>query len=146
MRGAINFHEQFRREKESPPKPASTRSFGYSFAGLFAIIGFGPVISSGSVHLWAVTLAAVFLGVTLILPRMLAPLLRVWVWIGFLLHKIMNPVLLALIFYGAVLPTGVIMRTFGRRPLRLDMDLSAKSYWIDRNPPGPQPWTMNKQF
>ena len=142
MRSTINFHEQFR--SESQPKPVSTRLFGLSFAGLFGMIGFAPIISSNSLHLWAVILAAIFLSVTLILPRMLAPLLRAWMWIGFLLHNIMNPVLLTLIFYGAVLPTGLIMRAFGRRLLRLDWDPSAKSYWIDRNPA--QSWTMKRQF
>jgi len=44
------------------------------------------------------------------------------------------------------MPTGLIMRLFGKDPLRLRFDAEAKSYWIQREPPGPEPDSMRNQF
>jgi hypothetical protein len=139
-----NFHEQFR--PELPPKPSSSRTFGVVFAKLFAVIGFLPALDTGDVRGWAVGLAAAFAVVTLLLPRALAPLLWLWMRFGSLLHKVMNPLFLGLIFFCAVAPTGLLMRVFGRRPLQLDFNSAAKSYWIPRLPPGPAPQSMKNQF
>jgi hypothetical protein len=38
------------------------------------------------------------------------------------------------------------MRAFGKDFLRLRLDGDAKSYWIDRTPPGPPPQSMRNQF
>ena len=39
-----------------------------------------------------------------------------------------------------------LMRAFGKDPLRLKWQKDAESYWIVRDPPGPLPNTMSKQF
>ena len=65
---------------------------------------------------------------------------------GLLLHRVTNPLLMGLVFFLAVTPTAFIMRLMGKDPLRLRIDRSAKSYWIDREPPGPEPDTMRNQF
>lgn len=140
----INFHEQFR--CNGVAKPASIRMFGFVLAVVFALIGFQPLLSTPDYKVWALILAAAVLGVTLTIPRMLVPLFRLWMWIGYCLHKITNPILLGLIFYVVVVPTGLLMRALGRRPLRLEMESSAKSYWMNRDPPGPQMQMMKKQF
>ena len=82
----------------------------------------------------------------MLLPRALGPLHWLWQRLGLLLHKVTNPILLGLIFFGAVVPTGLVMRALGKRPLRLTFDPAAKSYWILREPPGPSPDSMKKQF
>jgi hypothetical protein len=58
----------------------------------------------------------------------------------------MNPIMMAFLFFGAVLPTGVVMRLLGKDPLRLKRPLDAKSYWIERHPPGPTSESMKDQF
>jgi hypothetical protein len=49
-------------------------------------------------------------------------------------------------FYGVITPMGVLMRAFGKDPLRLRRSGSAQSYWIKRDPPGPKPESMSNQF
>lgn len=44
------------------------------------------------------------------------------------------------------MPIGLIMRARGKDLLRLKFDRAARSYWIERDPPGPPPETMRKQF
>ena len=59
---------------------------------------------------------------------------------------VVNPLVMGLLFYLTVTPTGLLMRLFGKDPLRLRFDPEAKSYWIERQPPGPAPETMRHQF
>src|SRR5262249_38130690 len=111
-----------------------------------ALIGGVPWILGHGLRLWALVVAAVFLAAALLYPRILTPLNRLWFKLGLLLHEIINPVIMALIFYGAVLPTALAVRAFGKDLLRLKRDDAASSYWIERDPPGPAPESMKRQF
>jgi len=91
-------------------------------------------------------LAALFLVAALLRPSLLNPLNLLWLRFGLLLQKIVNPVIMALLFFGTVLPTGLVMRMMGKDPLRLRREPDAESYWIVRVPPGPSPETMKDQF
>ncbi len=79
-------------------------------------------------------------------PQVLAPLNRLWFKLGLLLHKIVNPIVLGIMFYVVVTPTGLIMRLLGKDLLRLKRDPAAASYWIERTPPGPKPESLGDQF
>ena len=67
-----------------------------------------------------------------------------WMKIGGLLHVIVSPVLLVLFYFGAVLPIGLVLRLSGKDLLRLRR--SDKTYWIERQPPGPEPKTMTEVY
>jgi hypothetical protein len=71
---------------------------------------------------------------------------RLWLGFGMLLHRVTSPVALGIIFYVVVMPTGLLMRAFGKDILRLRHDPAAESYWIKREPPGPKPDSMPHQF
>ncbi len=138
-----NFHEEFR---QKAVKSSSDRAFGMIFVVVFAIVALWPLTDAGAVALWAVAVAMVLLAIAVVRPSVLAPLNRVWTAFGSVLHLITNPLIMGLVFYGAVTPTGLIMRALGKDPLRRRLDPGAKSYWIDREPPGPAADTMNQQF
>ena len=74
------------------------------------------------------------------------PLNKAWTKLGLVLFKVVNPVVLGMIFVVTIVPIGLIMRALGKDPLRLKFDPSATSYWIERDPPGPAPETMGQQF
>jgi hypothetical protein len=69
-----------------------------------------------------------------------------WFKFGLLLHRIVNPLIMSLVYYVSVVPTGLIMRALGRDLRRLKIDRDADTYWISRQPPGPAPETMKDQF
>ena len=92
---------------------------------------------------WLVA-ATAFAAITIAVPRILQPLLTVWMKIGGLLHFVVSPILLVLFFFGAVLPIGLVLQLFGKDPLRLKR--GAKTYWIERQPPGPEPRTMKEVY
>ena len=127
-------------------KTSSDRSFGLVFAGFFALVGGLSVYSGGDRWPLWFALAAAFAGIAMAAPRTLAPLNWLWAKLGLLLHRIVSPVVLGLIFYACILPIGWLMRMSGKDPLRLRLEPGAQSYWIHRDPPGPAPDTFKNQF
>lgn len=97
-------------------------------------------------RVWALVLTAAFFLAALARPRILAPLNRLWLRVGLLLHACLSPVILGLVFYTTVTPIGLVRRLLGADPLRLRLDRDAVTYWIERDPPGPAPDTMRRQF
>ncbi|WP_052589023.1 SxtJ family membrane protein [Magnetospirillum gryphiswaldense] len=129
-----------------PVQMGSERSFGIVFAVVFALIGLWPLKAGGDMRLWALGLAALFLVVAFVAPKLLKPLNLLWFKFGLLLHKIMTPLIMGLLFFLTVTPVGMLMRATGKDPMRLKRDPDAASYWIDRDPPGPKPASMKNQF
>ena len=95
---------------------------------------------------WPLGIGVGLLLVALARPRVLAPLNRLWFRLGLLLQGLASPVILGLLFFATVTPIGILMRLVGKTPLRLGFDREATSYWIERQPPGPAPDTMRRQF
>jgi hypothetical protein len=137
-------HESFYREETEIV--GSDRSFGIVMAAAIAVLTAFNGWHNGRLWPWTGGLAAMFLAVALLYPAALHPLNRAWLKFGLLLHKVVNPIVMGLLFYGTVLPTGLIMRAMGKDLLRLKRQPDADSYWIVRRPPGPAPETMNEQF
>ncbi len=142
-----------------PPKPGnhferlpaaavaatSDRAFGLAFGAAFSMIGLLPLAFGGPARLWSLALAGALLFTALIDPRLLAPLNRVWTRLG-LLQRVLTPLLMGLLFYGVVTPTGLALRLAGKDVLDRRFDREADSYWIRRDPAGPPPDTMTRQF
>jgi len=137
-------HEDLSREDEV--EGSSDRSFGLVFAAVFLIIGMLPLLHSGHVRWWSVGVSAAFALVALVVPKVLAVPNRLWMKLGLLMAKVVSPIALGILFYLVFMPVGLVMRLSGKDPLRLKFDPAAKSYWIDREPPGPPPNSMTNQF
>jgi Saxitoxin biosynthesis operon protein SxtJ len=132
--------------ERGPAPESSDRSFGLVFAVVFAIIGCWPLLYWESPRWWALAVAAAFAVVALMRPQLLRPLNRVWLALGRLLHKIVSPLVMGVIFFATVTPTGWIMRLRGKDLLSLKRRPDQKSYWIKREPTGPESETMKNQF
>jgi len=133
-------------QRAAAHKTASDRSFGLVLAGFFALLGgLGLWRQSERWPLW-LGLALVALALALLVPKLLAPANRVWTKFGLLLHAVVSPLILGLIFYLCIAPIGFLMRLSGKDPLRLRYQPQADSYWIKRSPPGPQPESFKQQF
>jgi hypothetical protein len=144
VKGPPQFHEQLDRPEEV--KGSSDRSFGLTFAVVGAIIALWPLLHGASPRWWLLAVAAVLAAVSLTVPHVLHPLNRIWLKIGLLLNRIVSPIVLGIIFYGVLTPLGAAMRLGGKDPLRLRFEKDAASYWIVREPPGPAPKSMTRQF
>jgi len=136
-------HESFVRDEVTTP--GSDRTFGLVMAGALAVLALFNGWHHGRLWPWMLLAAALFLVLGLLRPSLLHPLNRLWMMLGLLLHRIVNPIVMGLLFYGTILPTGLVMRLRGRDLLRLKRDPAAETYWIKRTP-GPAPETMRDQF
>ena len=142
MTGGI--HENFSREDST--KGSSDRSFGWVFTGFFALLAFVPLLRSKPWRPWAVAVSGAFLLLTLIRPRLLHPLNRLWTRLAVLISKVTNPIMTGLMFYVLFTPVAIVLRLMGKDVLRLKADPAANTFWIPRDPPGPAPETMRNQF
>jgi hypothetical protein len=124
----------------------SDRSFGLVFAAFFALVCLWPLKSGAEPRLWAGAVAAAFLVVALVRPALLKPLNKLWFGVGMVLHHVVTPVVMGLLFFVTVTPIALVMRATGKDPLHLKRDPAAASYWIHRQPPGPAPDSMRQQF
>lgn len=140
----MSSHEDFSRKTVNGT--SSNRAFGFVFCAVFSIIAIWPLLDDESIHWWAALVSAGFAVAAFLVPRVLAPLNRIWALFGALLHRFTNPILLGIIFYVAVTPMALILRVLGKDLLRLKSGPEVASYWIPREPPGPAPETMKHQF
>lgn len=137
-------HESY--ERPSVLKTSTDRVFGLVFAGVFLLVAVLPLLAGRPVRIWAFGPAFAFLAAALIYPRVLSPLNRLWMKFGLVLHKVMNPIVLGAMYFIVITPVGLLMRAFGKDPLTLQPDRKADTYWIPREPPGPDPDSLNRQF
>lgn len=144
MAASLQTHENLSRDEDV--QGGSDRSFGLVFTGFFALVGGYKLWSGGAAAPWWLAAAAATLVLALAAPKVLEPFNRLWTKFGLLLHRVMNPLVMGLLFYGGVAPIGLLMRAVGQRPLHLDFDPAATSYWIVRQPPGPAPDSVRRQF
>ncbi len=138
------FHEDLSRGDVA--EGGSERGFGLVFAVVFAGLGLWPALSGEGIRLWALGLAALFLLAAVVRPAALGPLNRLWLKFGRLLHGIVTPLIMGLLFFAVVTPTALIMRALKKDPLNLRFRPEARTYWIARRPPGPDPESMRNQF
>lgn len=142
---ASGFHEDLSREEAV--EGGGDRAFGLVFAAVFTGLGVYALWSGSSVSplLWLGG-AAVFAVAAVFAPGLLGPLNRLWTAFGLLLHRIVSPLLMGIIFFLVVTPIAWMMRWKGKDPLRLARDPAAETYWIVRQPPGPEPERIRRQF
>jgi hypothetical protein len=144
MRTVGNTHESFHREETV--QGSSDRTLGLVFAVFFLLVTLLPLVRGRPARMWALIPAGAFLLAALLLPGILHPLNIAWTRLGLLLHRITNPIILGVLFYVVFMPFGLVVRLLGKDLLRLRWDPQAESYWIPRDPPGPPPESMAKQF
>ena len=112
-------------------KISSNKSFGIVFFVVFVLIAFYPLVNHEAVRLWALITALIFLILGLINSSFLTPLNLLWFKFGMLLGRVVSPIIMGLVFFGVVTPTGLIMKIFKKDLLKLKRS-EKKSYWIER--------------
>jgi len=122
---------------------ASERSFGLIVGGLLLLLGLLPVLRHGSIRLWMIVPGVALVVLAAALPHSLRGIKRAWLFLGFLLGLVVNPVVLGFLFYGVITPLGLLMRFFGWDALRLHSNPALATYWRERNEP---PSSMMEQF
>jgi len=122
---------------------SSPKSFGVVFSIVFLIVAIYPLINSEGLRIWALIVSAIFLLLAIVAPKILNLSNKLWFKFGILFGSIIAPIVMALVYFITVLPTGIIMRLLGKNLLKQKLDKNTKSYWIERKEPMV---TMKNQF
>ena len=112
-------------------KIGSNKSFGIVFFVFFLIIATYPLINGESIRSWAIILSVIFLILGLLNSKILTPLNLLWFKFGILLGRFVSPIVMGLVFFLVVTPTGLIMRLLKKDLLRLKKN-NRNTYWITR--------------
>ena len=125
---------------------SSDRAFGVVFGVFWALVGLLPLLSSRPVRWWALVISLICVVSALAIPRALHPLNLIWAKLAELLHRIVSPLAMALVYFLAFTTMGLLLKAMGKDLLRLRQRPDNDTYWIRREPPGPAPDTMSNQF
>ena len=115
---------------KSKIKISSNRSFGIVFFVFFTIVGIYPVIDNGDINIYFIISAIVFLILGILNSKVLYPLNYVWFRFGILLGAVIAPIVMGIIFFAVVTPTGLIMRLLGKDLLKKKFLKNSETYWI----------------
>ena len=123
-------------------KLSSNRSFGTVFFIVFLLIALYPLLKGNDLRIWSLVISFIFLILGLINSKILTPLNRLWFKFGLLLGRFISPLVMGIIFFIVVTPTGIIMRLFKKDLLNLKYN-KKETYWIDKTGPKSK---MKNQF
>ena len=129
--------------RKSRIKTSSNRNFGLVFFFAFLIIGLWPLLNEGPLKIWSIIIAIIFLILGLINSKLLTPLNKLWFKFGMFLGSIVSPIVMGIVFFLVVTPTGLIMKIMGKNLLNRKYDSKIKSYWMHRDK---NKTTMKQQF
>ena len=123
-------------------KIGSNRSFGIVFFIVFLIIALWPLTNNENIRIWSLVISLIFLILGIFNSNLLTSMNKLWMKFGLLLGKIVSPVVMAVIYFGVVTPTGLIMRILGKDILKLNKK-NYNSYWQEKDNSNNN---MNNQF
>ena len=113
----------------------SEKGFGIVFAIFFLLVGLYPLVHGEGVRLWVLVAAIILLVVAFLAPKILSLPNKVWFKLGVALGAIIAPIVMAIVYFITVVPTGLIIRLIGKDLLKEKLDRNATSYWIEREQP-----------
>ena len=129
--------------KQQEIKIGTNKSFGFVFFVIFIVIALWPLLNDGNIRIWSVILSLVFLILGFLNSKILTPLNKLWFKFGKLLGFIVAPIVMGVIFFLIITPTGFIMKMLGKDLLNKKYNNKIKSYWINREK---SKSTMKQQF
>jgi len=127
----------------SKVKISSNRSFGLVFFVVFLIVALWPLKNEEYIRLWYLVLSIIFFILGVINSKLLTPLNKLWFKFGIFLGTVVSPIVMGIVFFLVVTPTGVFMRLLGKDLLKTIKTKNISTYWIKREK---QHSRMKKQF
>ncbi len=113
-------------------KLPSNRNFGIVFSIVFLIISLWPLLSQNDIRIWSLIISGIFLILGLINSKLLLPLNKIWFKFGILLGNFIAPIVMGIVYFMVVTPTGLIMRLLGKDLLNLKKN-NKDTYWIEKD-------------
>ena len=128
---------------DSKIKISSNRNFGLVFFIVFLIVALWPLKHEEDIRLWSLVLSIIFFILGILNSKLLTPLNKLLFKFGIFLGSIVSPIIMGIVYFLVVTPTGIIMRLLGKNLLHMKKIKSASTYWTKREK---QHSTMKRQF
>ena len=113
-------------------KIPSNKNFGIVFSIVFLIISLWPLLNQNDIRIWSLIISGIFLVLGLINSKLLLPLNKIWFKFGILLGNFIAPIVMGVVYFMVVTPTGLIMKLFGKDLLNLKKN-NKDTYWIEKD-------------
>ena len=108
--------------------------FGLVWLAFFGIVGWIVLAKLNSVQaatlVWVVAVAVPAVGA--VVPGLLRIVYLAMAFAAFPIGFVLSYTILAVVYYGVMTPTGLLMRLFGHNSMHRQFDLGAKTYWLQR--------------
>ncbi len=126
-------HELEKAKAAGAIRQSSDRNFGQVMAAFFLLASLLSAWKHEGKPLWYwPVLCVTFALFAFFAPRALHPLNLAWSLLGRVLHMVMSPLVMGLLYFGFFTPFGLVFRLIKGDPLRLKLKPSAATYWIQR--------------
>ncbi len=123
-------------------KISSNRSFGFVFFVVFFVISLWPILSENEIRIWSLILSVIFLILGILNSKILTPLNKVWFRFGIFLGNFITPIVMGIVFFLVVTPTGILAKLFKKDLINLKKN-NDKTYWVEKKETTS---SMKKQF
>ena len=112
-------------------KIGSNRSFGIVFFVVFLLIGLWPILNGNELRIWSIIISLIFFILGILNSKILTPFNKVWFRFGIFLGNFISPIIMGIVFFLVVTPTGLIMKLFRKDLINLRKNNSS-TYWIEK--------------
>ena len=127
--------EIFQEIKTLDTSKKSIQKFGLVIAVGLGLIGIFISLKTHNFDvlgwLWGIGLLFLILG--FILPAVLRPIYKIWMLLAYFIGGIVSRVILTVLFYFVLTPTGLVLRLFGKDVLDKKFEKNRESYWVKKD-------------
>ena len=123
-------------------KIGSNRGFGITFFLVFLIISLWPLLNESELRVWSLVISLYFLILGILNSKLLDLPNKIWFKFGLFLGKIFSPIIMALVYFAVVTPTGLILKILKKDVLNLKYN-NKHTYWNEKDK---NTGTMKDQF
>ena len=116
------------KEQKSKPTGSELRSFGLLVGIVFGLIAIYPLFKEEAIRAWAAVISVSLIAPAIFSPQLLELPFRIWGGIGQVLGWVNTRIILTVLYFAAVVPVSLVLKIFGRDPLKLNFDPEAQTY------------------
>ena len=108
------------------------RNFGFIFGIIFLLIGLYFIFFLDQIKIIFFALTIIFASISLLFPKFFFYPNKIWIGFGYYLGIITTPIFVSLIYAFVVIPTGLILKIFGKDILDRKINKEEITNWKKR--------------
>lgn len=125
--------------------PAEGRRFGLLVGGALLLLAAVSLWRGHTVTPWVLgALGGALALAGIAIPGQLSGVHGAWMRLALVISKVTTPLFMGIVYYVILTPTGLLMRLFGRNPLR--HGTAGRELWVSRKRGNETKTSMQRQF